>query len=97
MIKQKSVRVGDILEACIPPSSALGKGLMTARVSAAYRQAVGTSAAEATMKIAYKDGALRCKISSSVYRMHLSANKDSIMKAINEILGKEEVNTLIFT
>ena len=97
MIRQKSVRVGDIIEACIPRESALSKGLLTARVSAAYRQAVGGPAAAATMKISYKDGILLCKISTSVYRMHLSGNKDEIMKAINGILGREEIKTLIFT
>ena len=52
MIRQKSVRLGDILEACIPQNSALGKGLLTARVSAAYRQAVGSQAAAASLPYA---------------------------------------------
>ena len=97
MIRQKSVRVGDILESCIPPTSTLGRGLLAAKVSSAYRQVVGAAATEATMRMTYKDGTLRCKISSSMFRMHLSASKDEIMKAINEILGKEEVKSLIFT
>ena len=97
MKKQQSVRLGDILEACIPANSTLGKGLLTARVSSAYRQAVGSQAAAATMNISFTDGSLRCKISSSVYRMHLATNQDAIRKAINNILGREEVKSLIFT
>ena len=97
MRRQQSVRIGDILDAYIPPESTLGRGLLTAKVSSAYRQVVGAAATEATMKLTYRDGALRCKISSSMFRMHLSANKDEILKAINEILGKEEVKSLIFT
>ena len=97
MIRQKSVRVGDILEACIPRESTLGRGLLTSKVSSAYRQVVGAAATEATMRMTYKDGVLRCKISSSMFRMHLSSNKDEILKAINTALGKEEVKSLIFT
>lgn len=97
MRRQQSVRIGDILDSYIPPQSALGQGLLGAKVSAAYRQAVGPQAAAATMRITFKDGTLRCKISSSVYRMHLTTGKDGILKAINDILGKEEVKTLIFT
>jgi len=97
MRRQQSVRLGDILEANIPENSALGKGLQTARVSSAYRQAVGSQAAAATMNITFKGGTLRCKISSSVYRMHLTTNKDEIIKSINAILGREEVKSLIFS
>lgn len=97
MIRQQSVRLGDILEAYIPENSALGKGLLTARIGSAYRQAVGSQAAAATMDIIFREGSLRCKISSSVYRMHLSASQDAIRKAINDILGKEIVKSLKFT
>jgi len=97
MRRQQSVRLGDVLEAYIPEGSALGKGLQTARIKKAYCQAVGNQAAAATMSVSYKDGTMRCKISSSVYRMHLTSCKDGILKAINEILGKEEVKSLIFT
>ena len=34
---------------------------------------------------------------SSVYRMHLATNQDAIRKNINNILGREEFKSLIFT
>ncbi|MBP5301721.1 MAG: DUF721 domain-containing protein [Bacteroidales bacterium] len=97
MIRQKSIRLGDILDACIPENSTLGKGLLGARIKNAYSQTVGSSAAAATMNVTFKEGTLRCKISSSVYRMHLAANKDEIIKSINALLGKEQVKSIIFT
>ncbi|MBQ4022228.1 MAG: DUF721 domain-containing protein [Bacteroidales bacterium] len=97
MRKQQSVLIGDILGEYIPRDSALGKGLLTAKVRQAYNQAVGSSAAAATMGVTFKDGTLRCRISSSVYRMHLTSVKDEILQSINGILGKEEVKSLIFT
>ena len=97
MIRQKSIRLGDILETCIPENSTLGKGLLGARIKNAYNQVVGSSAAAATINVTYKDGTLRCKISSSVYRMHLAANKDEIIDSINALLGKQQVKSLIFT
>ena len=97
MKKQNSVLIGDLLKDFIPRDSALGRGLLTAKVKAAYQQAVGSSAAGATMSVSFRDGTLRCKISSSVYRMHLNSNKDEIIRAVNAILGTEEVLSLIFT
>jgi len=97
MIRQQSVLIGDLLEECIPATSALGKGLLSAKIRTAYRQAVGSQADAATMSLSFKDGTLRCRISSSVYRMHLTAGKDGILKAINDNLGRETVKTIIFT
>lgn len=97
MRKQQSVLIGDILGEYIPRDSALGKGLLTARIRQAYNQTVGNSAAAATLGVTFRDGILRCRISSSVYRMHLTSQKDEILKSINDTLGKEEVKTLIFT
>ena len=97
MKKQNSVLIGDILKDFIPRDSALGRGLMTAKVKAAYQQAVGRSASSATMSVSYREGTLRCRISSSVYRMHLASNKDEIIKSVNAILGTEEVKSIIFT
>ncbi|MBR5735689.1 MAG: DUF721 domain-containing protein [Bacteroidales bacterium] len=97
MRRQKSVLIGDLLRELIPNESTLGRGLLSARIKSAYLQAVGSSAAAATMNVSFRDGTLRCRISSSVYRMHLTSNKDEILKAVNSILGTEEVKTLIFT
>jgi hypothetical protein len=97
MRRQKSVLIGDILSEYIPRNSALGKGLLTSRVKQAYNKAVGGAAAAATMSVTFNEGTLRCRISSSVLRMHLTSNKDEIIKNINATLGAEEVQTLIFT
>ena len=97
MKKQNSVLIGDLLKESIPRDSALARGLLSARIKSAYLQAVGSSAAGATMSVSFRDGTLRCKISSSVYRMHLNSNKDEIIRSVNAILGTEEVISLIFT
>ena len=97
MKRQTSVLIGDILNDYIPRNSALGQGLLTARIRKAYSQAVGPQAAAATMSVSFDEGTLRCRISSSVLRMLLTLNKDEITKNINAILGEEEVQSLMFT
>lgn len=96
MNRQQSVKLGDILYSSIPRGSVLGKGLLGARINSAYRQAVGSATASATLSTSFKDGCLKCRISSSVLRMNLTAGKDEILKTMNSILGSEEVKSIIF-
>lgn len=61
--------------------------LNTQRVFAAWDEVSGIK--DFTLRKFYRDGKLYVTISSSMVRSHLEFQKDSILVAINEFLGKD--------
>ncbi len=72
----------------------LCEGLLYGRVSAAWDKTVGVSVAAMTLGKQLRNGVLTVHIGSSVLRMQLQMNLESIRRKMNRLLGNEEVKEI---
>ena len=67
----------------------LSAGLNTQRVFAAWDAVSGVR--DFTLRKFYRDGKLHVTLSSSMVRSHLEFQKEAILLAVNEFLGKDDL------
>lgn len=61
-----------------------------------WEELLGKSVASRTKEIKIKDGTLYVKIGSTLVKQELLMIKDSIIKKINEKIGDEIINNIVF-
>ena len=104
MQKEQAHHISALLKAFVKENH-LEEGLLQCRVFDAWNEVIagmstGTvtrgAASSLTSSKSFKNGVLTLRINSSVFRMQLRMNSDTILKKINDRLGGTVVLKLIF-
>lgn len=72
----------------------ISEGLRYARVCSAWDEAVGVSVAAMTLSRQFDSGVLTVRIGSSVLRMQLQMNRETIRHRMNRLLGEDTVTAI---
>lgn len=73
----------------------LGEGIIRLRIFKAWDSVAGEAVAAVTYDKFFKDGALHCKIGSSLIRSNLQLRLQEIADSMNQLLGKEYVKRIV--
>ena len=65
-------------------------------VTGVWARAVGDQIAAISKPVAFKDGILHVKVDSASWRNELSMMSPQITMKINELLGRDEVQSIVF-
>lgn len=93
--RNESNSLNDVLKAFVQENR-LEKGMDKIDVRNAWVQLMGNGINTYTTQIELKRDTLYVYLSSSVVRQELTLGKEKIIKMINNELGKDIVNTIIF-
>lgn len=95
MERKDVVTVGDVLRECLEKSSLQGK-LDEVRSCDAFSMVVGSQIASKCSSPYIRNGVMTIGVSTASLRSELNMCRGSIMKAVNEITGKDTVREILF-
>lgn len=94
MRREETFLMGDALARFLG-NDEMVQAIRFARVHAAWDAVVGPMVVKATMKRVLDGGTLTVYLNSSVLRMQMEMNKDTIVFRLNKEIGENLVQTLI--
>ena len=98
MIKRRlsnEASMSEVIDAIIQKNN-LEKGLNAVSAENAWKNIMGNGVNSYTQEVVLKNNTLMISLSSSVLRNELTLGKEKIIKMLNEELGKEIIENIIF-
>ena len=89
MDRKKATSLGDAAD------SPLSEGLQYARACSAWDAAVGDAVSRLTLSKRLDGGTFTVRLNSSVLRMQLEMNKETIRARMNETLGSDSITKIV--
>lgn len=95
MQRKETQAIGDILNDILQ-AQGLDIGLNGARARQAWRDTMGDAVLRYTEDISFENGTLYVRLTSAILRNELFMCRSQIIKKLNEKIGRQVIQTIIF-
>lgn len=95
MQRKETQAIGDILNDILQ-AQGLDIGLNGARARQAWQDTMGDAVLRYTEDISFENGTLYVKLTSAILRNELFMCRSQIIKKLNEKIGRQVIQTIIF-
>lgn len=96
IIKKRDKEVGSIIKEVVQKNAKLSKGLAVVTIEEIYRARMGKMVSSYTSQIYLKGNKLFIYIESAPLRAELYMSRQQLMTSLNEELGSEVIQEIIF-
>lgn len=96
MKRQNAQTLGEAIKVFLSEQKGFNRKLMENRVVSSWNEIMGSTVASYTSNVEIRRQKLYVTLTSSVLRHSLSLSKDDIIRKINQAMGDEVINDVVF-